>query len=411
MDSNKWHHQELIRSEKHGREATVERYDNYVLKTYKPKYFKYNRRYRRRGEIFYLQKYPSPFFPSLLEHQDGFIVMPHYGNKIYMSRRKCWQIKSEGLNYLGLVAWINGLRKELTRLQLLHRDINPTNILYDQHSDKYMLIDFGWMIMQSDLNKRRMRRRRFNPQKLKPKKLNPYAKDDNEALDKISINAIKILLSRIGSDGYRDGSSIKRGWTYHPIPFLEFKDIPTHKTAAIEEYKEVLKYGELENKKNLNILDIGSSVGYFSFQLATLGNFVTGIEADSKTWEVAEAIRIFKGFSNINFINAKLNSEIMSGLNNNFDLTIILNVHMWIYKQLGAEQTMVLMRQLSKKTKKILFQTAGMQSGGKYLVKEFIDNVSIKKYLEVCGFNNVTHLRDTDAHGGKRALFVADGNI
>jgi len=399
---NKWRDEKQIRPEQHGREAIVECYEKYVVKIYNRRYFKYNKNYERKGESFYLQKYSSPYFPNLLECKPNFIVMPYYGERICEPRKGYHHVlKGKNLDYLGLVRWAAGLKKELAQLQLAHRDINPKNILYDQRSKKYMLIDFTWMIQKLEENNMNTR----HP------KLNPYAKDDNEAINKISLNAIEILLSRVGSGGYSDGSSIKRGWTYHPIPFAEFLNVPAHKIAAIGEYKEVLRYGELESKKNINILDVGSSVGYFSFKLAQLGNFVTGIEADSKAWEVAEAIRVFKNISNINFINAKLNPQIMSNLNKNFDLALVLNVHMWLYKQLGAEQTMLLMRQISKKTKKMLFQTAGLQSGGKYLVKELTDNASIKNYLELCGFKNVTHLRDTDAHGGKRALFVADGNM
>jgi len=385
--------------EKFGREATVKCCGDCVIKTYQPRYFRFNEIYGRRGEAFYLQEYPSSYFPRLLESHDGFIVMPNYGDIVGVSHKE-QQLKQNGLDYLELVRWADGLRKELYRLQLVHRDINPANILYNKIHNKYTLIDFGWMIKKGEPNGRNTYHR----------KLNPYAKSDNEALDKITINAIQILLSRIGSEGYRDGSSVKKGWTYHPIPFEEFK-APVHKTAAIGEYQDVLNLIGLQNKSSLNILDIGCSVGYFSFQLAKLGHLITGIEADSHAWEVAEAIRIFKGMDNINFINAKLNSEVISSLDTHFDLIIMLNVHMWVHKQLGDEKTRKLMMELSQKTKYIIFQTAGAESGGKYRIMELKDVATIKSYLESCGFVNVVNFKSTTVHGGVRHMFSGVGRL
>ena len=396
MDNN----QESILAKHYGNEATISCYDKCVVKTYKHRYFRYNRIYNRKGEAFFLEKYKSPYFASLLGVSPNAIILPNYGEIIAVSRKNM-KLKQLGLDYLELTRWISGLRAELSRLQLLHRDISPKNILYDKRSNKYVLIDFSWAIAKSDLEK----------EGKQPEILNhTYAKSDDEAFDKISIEAVQTLLSKIGAEKHYDGSNLKVGWVYHPIPFPEFS-VPVHKTAAVSEYEEVLKYCEINNHSSLNILEIGSSIGYFSFKLAQLGNTMTAVEADPDVWAAAEAIRTFKNFENVKFINARLNSEILSGLGNNFDLTIMLNVHMWIHKQLGSEHTAALMKQLSKKTKRLIFQTAGAKSKGMYRVSELTDNETIKIYLEHCGFSNVVHLRDTRRHGGTRALFTANGNI
>lgn len=387
----------VIRKEYAGEESVVRCYDKYVVKTYLPKYFKYNKVYNRRGEPFYLQNYPSEYFVKPIHYGSDFIVMPNYGGHIGTDER-LKRIHLQGdIDYLGLAKWVVGLKKELMRLGLRHRDINPRNVLYDSENKKYTLIDFGWAILYGEEDGKESH----------PRSLNNYAPNDEVALDKMAINSIDVLLSKIGTQHY-DGSSTKSGWAYHPIPFSEFS-IPTHKTAAIGEYEEILKFGNINDSSSLKILDVGCSVGYFSFNLAKLGHVVTGIERDSNVYSVAEAMRVYKGFENVGFINSGFNTDVVSSLGS-FDLTLMLNVHMWIYKALGAEKTVEVMRQLSKKTKRILFQTAGLQSKGMYRVVELTDMNSIAKYLENCGFRNIVHLRDTKRHGGIRSMFIAEGS-
>jgi SAM-dependent methyltransferase/tRNA A-37 threonylcarbamoyl transferase component Bud32 len=387
-------------SQSRGMESKTDIYKNYVIKKYKRRYFRYNKQYERKGEIFYLKNFKSSFFVPLLYSDKNFIVMPFCGKPVGHSRRN--QSLRNEIDHLALVTWLKSLQKELQRLKLMHRDINPTNILCSGNN-KYTLIDFGWM---TEINAK-------NADSTYPN-LNSYAKSDEEAINKMCINAINILISKIASEKKHKGSSVKRGWVYHPIAFPEF-NVNCHKSAAIQECSEVMDFIKNLNKQTkLNILDIGCSVGYFSFNMAQTGHYITGVEADPDVWKVAEAIRTLKEINNIDFLNEKINTDVLEKIikkttDNQIDLTLMLNVHMWIYLYMGAEKTFEFMKKLSQSTKHLLFQTAGRESKGKYTIKELANKGDIKKYLELCGFKNVMHIRDTRAHGGIRSLFSARG--
>ena len=385
-------------------EAKTYKKSNIVIKEYKSIYYSFNDKFNRKSEGYYLKKYRSICFIELLQESPLFIIMPYAGEPIGIIDENMpgqRRINLQGLDYLALVKWLVYLQKELNRLKIQHRDINPTNILYNKQKNEYKLIDFCWTLEEGepdDVNS-------------KPSCLNPYAENDNQAIERLTIFAIKELINLIGSEGYRDGSSTEKGWVYHPLPFPEFEDIPVHKKAATNELKEIIKYSQVDFSQQPRILEIGSAVGYFSFNLARLGAEVVAFEADSFAYRVAEALRVYKRFENIKFINQNFSQEVLTQFYKYFDLVIMLNVHMWIHKQLGESATKELMKLLAQKTRKIAFQTAHAESGGMYTIKSLKDKNDIYNYLIECGFKNVQYIRETTEHGGKRILFICDGNI
>lgn len=208
------------------------------------------------------------------------------------------------------------------------------------------------------------------------------------------IDKIKMMINNIGSEGYRDGSSTKRGWLYHPLPFPEF-NIHAHKNSSNDEYDYIKKdYGLFLNK---NILDIGCANGFFSFKLALQGANVTGYEGDKFVCDVNEAVKNYKNIKNVHFINEYFNLATAKKLNClEFDIIIMLNIHMWIRKQIGKEETFNLMKELSGKTKVIYFQTAHVGSGGMYQVPEMKSLQDIEQYLMAAGFKDLVVLGRND---------------
>jgi hypothetical protein len=328
------------------------------------------------------------------------IVLENGGEPLEQEDRITSFTENKIINFFELVKWLYGLRLELKRFGIIHRDINPSNILYSQETKQFKLIDFNWAEEISE------------PSGITaPNELNTpgYYQDDDKSIEKMMVLSIKKMSEDIASEGYKDGSSVNKGWFYQPVPFEEFSDIPVHKTSAIEEYKEVLLYSGITDWQEANVLEIGSANGYFSFNLAKNVKSIVGMEGDTFAYKIIEGIRLLKDIQNITFLNCYINeNNIPEGI---FDLTLCLNVHMWIYKQLGPSRTIEFMKKLSQKTKRLFFQTAGIDGSAMYNIVEFQSPEDIIKYLFHCGFNNVWFIRTTHSHGGNRHLFYAEGNI
>ncbi|WPL11571.1 Mg-protoporphyrin IX methyl transferase [Thiorhodovibrio litoralis] len=379
-----------------GNEAEVVLVNGFVHKTFKQAYFDFNKQFSRRGEPYWLQRCCSKFFPKLISFDESGEIMDYCGEPLgqfdpTLPGRRTFE--PEGVNLLAFVQWLRDLEAELNRLQVKHRDINPSNILFQRETGEFTLIDLSWMIGVNEKDNR-------------PDTLNPFAANDSEAITILSRLAIQGLISKIGRNGYRDGSSTREGWVYHPIAF-EGYHANVHKSAAHDELKEVLEYCNISDLSGLRVLDVGSSVGFFSFNLAKRGCKVVGVEADPNAWAVAEALKIAHRAENVFFLNENFDEHVLEKLSGeNFDLALMLNVHMWIYKQLGRERTVNVLRQLASKVEAMIFQTAHLESGGMYRVSELQNSRDISQYLKSCGFKNVKHLRDTTAHGGRRSLFL-----
>ena len=206
------------------------------------------------------------------------------------------------------------------------------------------------------------------------------------------------MIKMIGSDGYKDGSSKRRGFLYHPIPFEEFSDTSVHKKlSAVKEYDFISK--DIGDLKNLKILEIGCANGYFSFNFAKKCKEVIAYEGDKLVYDVNRTIQDYKGINNIKFINNYVDIDVVNSLDSDFDVALMLNVHMWIYKQLGAEKTTNLLKLLVPKVKILYFQTAHKQSGGKFKVMEWEDKHQIEDYLYGLGFSRIKHMLSNEWHG------------
>jgi len=221
------------------------------------------------------------------------------------------------------------------------------------------------------------------------------------------IKYIEILIKLVGSGMRKDGSSLTPGTMFHPIPFPEYKNIPVHKTQCIEELKVIKEWYDFKDKI---VLEIGSAGGYFTFNIAKEARYVHAIEADPDVYSVTKAIVEEKKIDNIAFEYGRFNEYSLAQLEH-FDVCIMMNVHMWIVKQMGWDKTKDLMKQLSKKCDTIFFQTAHAESAGMYIVKELISGWGISQYLDNCGFDKNECIY-TSYHDGKpRFLFKGERKL
>ena len=219
------------------------------------------------------------------------------------------------------------------------------------------------------------------------------------------VKHIRRLIKKLGTQGYKDGSSKKAGFLYHNIPFPEFSNIKCHKKGLDEESNRIVA----DIGKVNSVIDIGCANGQYSFKLSERVSKVVGYEGDPLSYEVNEAIRKYKKISNIEFINKYFDDQEVQKIGR-FDVGLMLNVHMWIYKQLGPKRTANVLKNLSSKLGTFYFQTAHAESGGKFKVLEFKSKGDIAKHLSSCGFVNVTHVKASKAHGRVRHLFKCEGS-
>ena len=151
-----------------GHEGGVKVKKDKVIKTFNSNYFMYNRLFYRRGEQYYLGRYKSPCFIEMLSYDDKSITLKNGGKSIGVMER----ITLPGLDKKHFLKWLKKLKKALAKHRIYHRDINPTNILYNEDTDEFKLIDFAWAVRKEDVGD-------------KPSILNPFAKNDKEAIVKL----------------------------------------------------------------------------------------------------------------------------------------------------------------------------------------------------------------------------------
>ncbi len=144
--------------------------------------------------------------------------------------------------------------------------------------------------------------------------------------------------------------------------------------------------------------------------MAKEGASVTAYEQDINVYNVNKMMQTLPEAKNlaIRFINESFSSFHL--VENHYDITIMLNVHMWIDKQMGEENTRNLMRAIACHSKKLYFQTAHVESGGMQRVGYLTSGDDIKQYLYNCGFNSVREIKRSTIHGGIRIMYEAYGN-
>lgn len=228
----------------------------------------------------------------------------------------------------------------------------------------------------------------------------------------VSPEKIRQLIKRIGTDGYRDGSSTQPGAVYHTIPFEGFEDVHTHKVDQCSKEYDLIR-GVLTERgiEPTSLLDIGCNIGYFTFSFNRDYNMqVAGVEKDTFNADVVEAfIEHFDLSQSIDLFKGDV-ADYLNSTDRTFDMALMLNVHMWVHKQHGTEGTKNIMRTLCSKVKHLFFQTAHAQSSGMYLIKELGTVGDVHRYLEECGFTGIKKVYETDWHGKKnRTLFYAQG--
>jgi len=378
--------------------------DNEVIKKYKDS--RINRMSSLNNELHSLEKFScsgknchSPLIKKLSENSYS---IERYdfslGNTKTTSKEKVRRLLFT-ISMLEVLKQFEEIEKKLKELKIEHRDVNPGNLLFSERERTVKLIDFYWA--KTD-----------NLKVGTPEGLNGiYGVDDSKAFRRIKmelnlvnkkvLKQVKNLKTRTSTFGkkYYDGSAKKRGKTYHVVDIPYLKTIRFHRNIE-SEYRDVIQY--LSNPPK-TVIDIGCAGGYYLFNLMRQFrlNKAIGFEADPNMFDFLNVLRVMFSLDEL-VLKEKVTAETIF---EPVDLVICMNIHMWLVKQLkeGADQVII---NLIKNSKELFFQTAGKESNGMYKVGKLTSKEVIRDYLKRLGDNKeVTYIRTTNQHGGKRHLF------
>lgn len=376
--------------------------ENKIKKTYKNNNI--NKMSSVNNEMKHLKMFSfSKHCPTILDHNSQSYEMQLYdfdlGNTKEINENNIRKL----LFYMPIKALFKQLEEiynDLKQAKIQHRDINPGNLLFCRRDKKIKLIDFYWAIT--------------NDRPLTPKGLNSiYGVNDRKALNKIQeeitevnkkvVKEIEFIKSNIKKNmgkKYYDGSATHKGKTYHKIPIHFFDDMPYHKNIT-EDFNSVLSN---MNKNVKSLTDIGCAGGFYIFNLFKMFDIksVIGYEADPVMFNIIQSIKNTFRLNEIKFINGlNLDTKLPKS-----DVTICLNVHMWLVKQFGRSGVDKIMNNLMSNTKEMFFQTTGMDGASMYKVEWLKSKDDIYKYLRKFS-GDVCFIKTSKIHDKKyRHMFL-----
>jgi len=322
---------------------------------------------------------------------------------------------------LGLESILNMLDDMLRDLQhygVNHRDINPGNILWDEKNQTLKFTDFAWsQLIDSPIecpgavnhiyttNDEHAILKIKNEITAVYKEMEPQLEMIyNQFQDQVAKDVHVVGKGRNGKvEGpYSDGSSIRRGWSYHIVDIPYFRKIQAHKNTCVDEYKLIKASLPIAPT---SVLDIGCSAGYQIFNFLRDFDIRTayGFENDPAVLNFLKSVVKLYCLDEITLQQTFTDQTSLSDV----DVAIWLNSHMWVYKQLGKEKTLQAVRNVINRSKVLFFQTAGDYSSSIYKVTEYKNANDVKNMLQSAGGVHVTSLQTiVGMHGAPRDMFM-----
>jgi len=172
------------------------------------------------------------------------------------------------------------------------------------------------------------------------------------------MNPVELLnaSAKVGVRRYQ-GSSLRRGTTYHELPFDEFKAVPSHRKNTIDRWNLIKTKSGIDFQRR-TLLDLGCSVGAFCLLAAKEGcREVIGIDYDEDSINFGKFVAARMGHNNIKYFCKKLAPNSFEEFPI-YDITLWLSHWMWIVKQYGIEAAKDMMYNVSLKTNILVFESA-----------------------------------------------------
>jgi SAM-dependent methyltransferase len=129
--------------------------------------------------------------------------------------------------------------------------------------------------------------------------------------------------------------------------------------STIERAKTLEVYlSKIAKYKSLKILDVGSSLGYFSLYFADRGNFVDGIDFSENNVKIAKLLAKLNNISRANFEVKTFDDEFIDNLPYHYDVVFIFSVLHHVINAHGLEYTQDLMMKLLDKVPYVIVELA-----------------------------------------------------
>jgi len=402
-------------------QSTLEYENDTVLKTYKKGHILFDEKYFE-SEVDALSKLSSnSYFVDVFDIGDCSYKMKRHNFSLGTADRINYVAISRLLFSVGIDDVLKNLDAILAGLRensIVHRDINPGNLLYCDRERLLKLTDFFWCSANGKMPLPTIKEKHPWPVNGK------YGTDDSKAIEKIKadiktfydlyfVERYEVIrdsfIDTVGRGEYKDGSSVFNGFAYHIVDIPQFKNsIKYHKDTCIHEYNTIKASLPIEPK---SVIDIGMSCGYFSFNLMRDFDIhrCTGYEADGG---VNKFLRSVKNLYSLEEINIQGRFDQTTEIADDYDIAIFLNSHMWIHKQIGNIETFGCVTNILNHCRWMFFQTCGAYSSGMYRVMEYRTPQDIEDMLVNAGGTDIKILDVfIGSHDAPRHMFLVRGQV
>jgi len=165
-------------------------------------------------------------------------------------------------------------------------------------------------------------------------------------------NLLGSIYAAIPKEPGEPGAQVQGSYIYHGLPFKDL-DLKSHRPYSNVRVNKIL---EVLPDTAITGIDLGCSVGALSFDLQLSGKNMVGVDYDVQSINFAKKIEEYKQYG-VNFIHSRIDKDFVNQLED-VDFVVWLSNWMWIAKDQGIDEAKVLLNEVSKRTKYLLFDTA-----------------------------------------------------
>jgi len=197
-------------------------------------------------------------------------------------------------------------------------------------------------------------------------------------------------------------------YRYHPLYCLGRKNKSARKVET--RWRAICALYDFKDKE---VLDLGCSGGYFSFEASKVAKNVTAVDADNTIISENKILAVKYGFHNVNFIHAVISPEVINTFPH-YDVTLFLSVlhhvmavsdrYPWNRQKNGYEYGLEILTSLIKKTDVLIFEMGQSNESFEWAKKlpkmlPSPDTWIVKNLLRPAGFDAVEIISPPEYRG------------